>query len=85
MIPVARLGDKHVCPIHGPNTIISGGKSLVDNRPVARLGDKTACGAVIIMGSTMANEGGKPLAYLGCTTSHGGVIVEGSPSHKVLP
>lgn len=85
MIPIARLGDKHVCPIHGPNTIISGGKSLVDNKPVARMGDKTACGAVIIMGSSMAQDGGKPVAYMGCATSHGGVIVQGSPAHKILP
>ena len=85
MIPVARLGDKHVCPIHGPNAITSGGKTLVDNKPVARMGDMTGCGATIIMGSSMATDGGKPVAYLGCTTSCGGVIVSASPTHKILP
>ena len=85
MIPVARLGDKHVCPIHGPNTIISGGTSLVDNKPVARMGDATACGATIVMGSSVSKDDGKPIAYVGCTTSHGGAIVSGSPAHKVLP
>lgn len=79
MLPVARLGDKHVCPIHGPNVIVSGGTALVDGRPVARVGDKTACGAVITLGSSMATDDGKPIAYLGSITSHGGAIVEGSP------
>ncbi len=85
MLPVARLGDKHVCPIHGPNAIVSGGKAMVDNRPIARLGDKTACGAVIVMGSTNGRDDNKPVAYMGCTTSHGGVIASGSPTHKILP
>ena len=37
MLPIARLGDKHVCPIHGPNVIIEGGKAVIDGRPVAEL------------------------------------------------
>lgn len=85
MIPIARMGDKHVCPIHGPNTIVSGGKAMIDGKPVARMGDKTACGATIIMGSSMSTDDGKPVAYLGCATSHGGAIVAGSPNHKILP
>jgi uncharacterized Zn-binding protein involved in type VI secretion len=85
MIPIARLGDKHVCPIHGPNVIVSGGRAMIDGRPVARQGDKTACGAVITMGSSSGTDDGKPIAYLGCTTSHGGAIVSGSPTHKTLP
>ncbi|MEL7182966.1 MAG: PAAR domain-containing protein [Pseudomonadota bacterium] len=85
MLPVARLGDKHICPVCGPNVIVEGGTGLIDNRPVARVGDKTACGAVITVGSSMATCDGKPIAYLGSVTSHGGTIVEGSPQAKTLP
>jgi uncharacterized Zn-binding protein involved in type VI secretion len=85
MFPVARMGDKHICPLHGPNIIIEGGSAIVDGRPIARVGDKTACGAMITIGSTGATEGGRPIAYLGSLTSHGGAIVEGSPNHLVKP
>lgn len=85
MLPVARLGDKHVCPICGTNTIVQGGQSLIDGKPVARVGDMTACGATIVKGSSMATDNGLPVAYLGSQTSHGGVIVEGSPQAKVMP
>lgn len=85
MLPIARVTDKHICPKCGPNVIVSGGTSTVDNLPVARVGDKTACGATIVKGSSVANEGGKPIAHLGSTTSHGGIIATGSPMHKVMP
>jgi uncharacterized Zn-binding protein involved in type VI secretion len=85
MLPVARLGDKHVCPIHGPNAIISGGTTMVDGRPIARVGDATACGATIVVGSTASFEMSQAVAYLGSLTSHGGVIVEGSPVHMTFP
>lgn len=85
MQPVARLGDKHDCPQHGPNAIIAGGQGMVDGRPVARLGDACACGAVIIEGSSQATDGGRPIAYLGCKTSCGGIITSGSPIAKVTP
>ena len=85
MLPIARLGDDHVCPLHGPNKIVTGGKSLIDGKPVARLGDSTACGATIVVGSMNGRDDGKPIAYLGCATSHGGSIVSGSPKHKIMP
>jgi len=85
MPPIARLGDTHVCPIHGSNVIVQGGVGLVDNRPVARMGDMTACGAVISVGSSMGSDDGKPIAYVGCTTSHGGVITTGSPTAVTKP
>ena len=84
-LPVARLGDEHVCPIHGKNIIVEGGIGKVDKRPVARMGDKTACGATIIMGSSMGSDDGKPIAYVGCTTSHGGLITSGSRTATTLP
>lgn len=85
MLPVARITDVHVCPIHGPNAIIKGGMATADGLPIARVGDMTACGASITTGSSMATEGGMPVAYLGSTTSHGGVITTGSPMHMVMP
>ena len=85
MQPVARLGDTHDCPKHGPNAIVAGGQGTVDGRPVARLGDACACGGVIVEGSGQSSDGGKPIAYLGCKTSCGGVISSGSPIAKVMP
>ncbi|NRF69448.1 PAAR domain-containing protein [Aquincola sp. S2] len=49
-IPIARMGDKVVCPVpgHGVNFIASGDSTcIVDGKPVARDGDVTACGARI--------------------------------------
>ncbi|MEN3276672.1 MAG: hypothetical protein V7631_2462 [Massilia sp.] len=49
--PIARMGDKTVCPKHGPNPIVSGDATLiVDGKAAARHGDKTACGATLIAG-----------------------------------
>jgi uncharacterized Zn-binding protein involved in type VI secretion len=46
--PVARVGDKVSCPIHGDTTIDSGSPTyIIDGKPTARDGDKTACGATL--------------------------------------
>ncbi|QJE02485.1 PAAR domain-containing protein [Massilia forsythiae] len=46
--PVARLGDKASCPIHGDTAIDSGSKHyFTDAKPTARDGDTTACGATL--------------------------------------
>ncbi|KQV80589.1 hypothetical protein ASD15_11610 [Massilia sp. Root351] len=48
-IPIARIGDKVVCPLHGAMVIVTGDASmLVDGKPVARQGDMTSCGATLI-------------------------------------
>jgi len=48
---IARVGDKTMCPKHGPSPIISGDSTLIiDGKPAARHGDKTACGASLIAG-----------------------------------
>ncbi|MEX5745584.1 PAAR domain-containing protein [Massilia sp. X63] len=48
---IARMGDKTVCPKHGPNPIVTGDTTLIiDGKPAARHGDKTACGATLIAG-----------------------------------
>ena len=50
---VARVGDKVVCSLHGPQVIITGAfTTYVDGAPVAHVGSKTSCGAQIIAGST---------------------------------
>ena len=50
-IPIARLGDKITCPLHGSGTIASGDLSMiVDGKPAARNGDTTSCGATLIAG-----------------------------------
>ncbi len=85
MLPIARVTDIHICPICGPNMILTGGTTMVDGLPIARMGDSTVCGATIVLASFTHNEGGKGIAYLGSLTSHGGVITTGSPMHKVSP
>lgn len=90
MLPVARVGDLHVCgnPTHPPNMIVMGGQTLVDGMPVARIGDTCACGAIITQGSSMSKDNGMPIAYLGATTQCGpfkGVITTGSFTAKVMP
>jgi uncharacterized Zn-binding protein involved in type VI secretion len=57
-IPVARMGDLHVCPIpgHGVTSIVTGSATtLTEGQPNARIGDMTACGAVIVTGSPNAS------------------------------
>lgn len=50
--PVARVGDKVVCPqCKGTFPIAAGDPTLIiDGQPVARHGDKTACGATLLSG-----------------------------------
>ncbi|WP_084087662.1 PAAR domain-containing protein [Aerolutibacter daejeonensis] len=50
--PVARLGDKVVCPqCKGTFPVAAGDPTLIiDGQPVARHGDKTACGATLLSG-----------------------------------
>jgi uncharacterized Zn-binding protein involved in type VI secretion len=53
-LPVARVGDPVVCPIHGPGVIVQGeSRHVIDGIPVAYDGHKTSCGASLI--STVSN------------------------------
>jgi len=82
MIPSARQGDLHVCPIPGhiPTPIVSASSDVLANvMNVARVGDVCACGAVIVAGFPSILVNGRPMAHLGSPTSHGGMIVAGSP------
>jgi len=87
MLPVARVGDMHVCPLcKVPTPIVMGSPfHKADGRPVARVGDTTGWGATITLGSSVHKADGRPIAYLGSVTSHGGTIIQGSPLHKVMP
>lgn len=82
MIPAARLGDMHVCPLpgHGTSPIVSASSATQINfLGTARVGDVCGCGAVITTGFPSIIVDHRPLAYLGSPTSHGGSIVSGSP------
>ncbi|MFS2159814.1 PAAR domain-containing protein [Pseudomonas sp. Pseusp122] len=81
MIPVTRLGDKHVCPIpgHGTSTIVSASSDVqINDLGAARVGDVCGCGAVITAGYPRIIINHRPVAHLGSPTSHGGFIVSGS-------
>lgn len=84
MKPVARIGDVHVCPIHGTNIVVSGGSATIDGVAIARVGDMCGCGATIVDGSQSASNDGLPIARVGSKTSHGGVILPASRGKDVL-
>ena len=47
--PVARVGDKTSCPIHGPGSIIEGeARHTIDGVRAAYEGHKTSCGATLL-------------------------------------
>lgn len=87
MLPIARVGDAHVCPKkrHGRGTIVTGGSGIVEGQAVARVGDKISCGCVIVEGATNSLDDGKAIAYVGCKTSGGGQIISGASQSKVQP
>jgi uncharacterized Zn-binding protein involved in type VI secretion len=80
---VARVGDKVICPKHGPSPIITtiatgDPTNLVDGQPVARHGDKTACGATLISSqaaSVVDAGGGKKGSDLGAVAAGLATIV----------
>lgn len=47
-----RLFDIHVCPLHGPNCVVTGSLNTITNvRLNTRLFDVCACGALLATGS----------------------------------
>lgn len=81
MIPSARLGDTHLCPLpgHGATPVASAsGDVNINVRGSARVGDTCGCGAVITTGFPSIRVNGRPMAHLGSSTSHGGTIITGS-------
>lgn len=76
----ARIGDNHVCELHGGGPVLTGSTTVqIGGRPAARKGDTAFCpGAVdgIIEGSPSVLIDGKPAARKGDMTD-GGMIVVG--------
>lgn len=77
MRPVVLVGHRHLCPVHGMGTVVTGTSGvIIGGRAAARIGDVTSCGAVITSGSASQFDGAG-IARKGDTTSHGGTLVEG--------
>ncbi|WGL95040.1 PAAR domain-containing protein [Arsenophonus nasoniae] len=93
MMPAARTGDLHVCPMVSPvvlpiphvgGPIIPPGVStvLIGGLPAATLGSMLVCVGppdTVVMGSLTVLIGGRPAARLGDLCAHGGVITTGYP------
>ncbi len=88
MLPAARVGDMHVCPMFdGPKPHVGGPvlppgapTVLIGNMPAARLGDMCTCVGppdAIVKGSATVLIGNMPAARMGDLTAHGGSIVLG--------
>ena len=91
MMPAARVGDMHVCPmvtglvphVGGPVLPPGGIPVLIGGMPAARVGDMCVCVGppdVIALGSFTVLIGGMPAARLGDMTAHAGAIVMGCPT-----
>ncbi len=91
MMPAARVGDMHVCPlvtvlvphVGGPILPPGGVPVLIGGMPAARVTDMALCVGppdVIVLGSFKVLIGGMPAARLGDLTAHGGTIVMGCPT-----
>lgn len=91
MMPAARVGDMHVCPmvtvlvphVGGPILPPGGIPVLIGGLPAARVGDMAVCVGppdVIVLGSFKVLIGGLPAARIGDLTAHGGTIVMGCPT-----
>lgn len=88
MMPAARLGDMHVCPLaNGPVPHVGGPifgpgvpTVLIGGLPAMRVGDMCTCVGppdTIAAGSSKVMIGGMPAARVGDSTAHGGTIVLG--------
>jgi uncharacterized Zn-binding protein involved in type VI secretion len=91
MMPAARVGDMHVCPlvtvlvphVGGPILPPGGVPVLIGGMPAARVSDMAVCVGppdVIVLGSFKVLIGGLPAARMGDLTAHGGSIVMGYPT-----
>lgn len=91
MIPAARVGDMHVCPmvtgvvphVGGPVLPPGAVTVMIGGLPAARVGDMCTCVGppdTIALGSMKVLIANKPAARLGDLTAHGGSIVLGCPT-----
>ena len=91
MLPAARVGDMHVCPlvtvlvphVGGPVLPPGGIPVLIGGLPAARVTDMAFCVGppdVIVLGSFKVLIKGLPAARMTSTTAHGGMVVMGCPT-----
>jgi uncharacterized Zn-binding protein involved in type VI secretion len=91
MLPAARVGDMHTCPMvtglvpHVGGPILPPGAVtvMIGGLPAARVGDMCTCVGppdTIVLGSMKVVIANMPAARLGDATTHGGLIVVGSPN-----
>jgi uncharacterized Zn-binding protein involved in type VI secretion len=93
MLPAARIGDLHVCPMVTPGVPpiphVGGPVSVgcptvkIGFMPAARVGDMCVCVGPpdsIAKGSMTVKIGGMPAARMGDLTAHGGTITLGCPT-----
>lgn len=89
MLPAARVGDMHICPmltgliphIGGPALPPGEPTVLIAGVPALRMGDMLSCVGppdMVAAGSSTVLIGGMPAARMGDSTAHGGVIVLGA-------
>ena len=67
MLPAARMGDLHTCPIHGPSNVLMPCcvRVQIENKPAARKGDAALCPSgpdPILDGSPTVLIGNRPAA-----------------------
>lgn len=88
MLPAARVGDDHFCPMikpipipHKGGPVLQGEPTvLIGGLPAARKGDSLTCIGdkdMVKEGESTVLIGGKPAARMGDGTQHGGRIVKG--------
>lgn len=91
MLPAARVGDMHICPmvtvlvphVGGPILPPGGIPVLIGGLPAARVGDMAVCVGppdVIVMGSFKVLIKGQPAARMTSMTAHGGMVALGCPT-----
>ena len=90
MLPAARIGDMHVCPMvtgvvpHVGGPISLGAPTvLIGGMPAARVGDMAICVGppdTVAMGSFTVLIANMPAARLTSLTTHGGTVVVGYPT-----
>ena len=91
MMPAARVGDMHTCPmvtgvvphVGGPILPPGGIPVLIGGMPAARVTDMCTCVGppdTIVLGSFKVVIKGLPAARIGDITAHGGVVTTGYPT-----
>jgi uncharacterized Zn-binding protein involved in type VI secretion len=85
MLPAARVGDFHGCPVHGGGPVLGPGAPdvLIGNQIAARKGDLCTCPVgpdAILDGSPTVLIGNQAAARLTERCAHGGVVAVGFPT-----